>query len=324
MSDYEYDVAISFLARDEGLASSIHDELAERVKVFLYSKRQESLAGTEGDLEFSRIFQTASRTVLVLYRPDWGETRWTRVEMNAIRSRGLESGWNFCLIAPLDGSRVPEYVPSVNIWYDIGTYGIKALPAIVARMAQERGAQIGKDDAIARGTRLARLEAFRLERIKFRGSPQGIECMRQSFEDVCDRIKVLTNDIAEQTKGAMVFTVKGPTGQKTHADRMLVVLAMNIGLLAHMHAMYANTIDGSVLEISLFKGHPPFPGVINWGKEDRSIASRRFEFDVAPTGPVWRGTNAQKQELDQNSLADFALRFLIEHQERVTREGGGR
>ena len=40
---FEFDIAISFLARDEALAAELHSKLASRYNVFLYSKEQEML-----------------------------------------------------------------------------------------------------------------------------------------------------------------------------------------------------------------------------------------------------------------------------------------
>jgi hypothetical protein len=43
---FEYDVAISFLSRDEGLAKELRDRLSASLRVFLYTHRQPELAGT--------------------------------------------------------------------------------------------------------------------------------------------------------------------------------------------------------------------------------------------------------------------------------------
>ena len=47
--DFEYDIAFSFLAEDEMLATQLNDLLQDRFKTFLYSKQQEKLAGTDGE-----------------------------------------------------------------------------------------------------------------------------------------------------------------------------------------------------------------------------------------------------------------------------------
>ncbi len=53
----KYDVAISFLHRDEQFALKIHAGLSERMEVFLYSKKQEELAGTDGLESFREAFR---------------------------------------------------------------------------------------------------------------------------------------------------------------------------------------------------------------------------------------------------------------------------
>ena len=91
-NDFEYDVAFSFNAMDEGIATQLNDLLADRLKTFMYSERQREIAGTDGQEAFSRVFGKTARVVVILYRPEWGQTRWTRVEMDAIKNRSLEEG----------------------------------------------------------------------------------------------------------------------------------------------------------------------------------------------------------------------------------------
>ena len=55
-TDIKFDVAFSFVARDEQLATEINDLLQDRLSTFLYSKQQEGLAGTDGEQTFSEVF----------------------------------------------------------------------------------------------------------------------------------------------------------------------------------------------------------------------------------------------------------------------------
>jgi hypothetical protein len=64
--EFEYDVAFSFLAQDESVATELNDALSEGVKTFLYSKQQEQLAGTDGEKTFSAVFGEKSRFVVIL------------------------------------------------------------------------------------------------------------------------------------------------------------------------------------------------------------------------------------------------------------------
>ena len=91
-SETKYDVAISFLHKDETLASAINARLSEQFNVFVYSKRQEELVGTNGLESFREAFLAESRLVVVLYREGWAKTPFTRVEEQAIKDRFLDDG----------------------------------------------------------------------------------------------------------------------------------------------------------------------------------------------------------------------------------------
>ena len=56
MEGFKYDVAFSFLSRDEELAININDHLEGRVKTFLYSEQQKEVGGTDGYESFGRVF----------------------------------------------------------------------------------------------------------------------------------------------------------------------------------------------------------------------------------------------------------------------------
>ena len=114
---FKYDVAFSFLARDESLALQLNDLLQDRLSTFLYSERQKELAGTDGEKVFNAVFGKEARSVVLLYRDGYGKTPWTRIEETAIRDRAFSEGHDFLLIMPLDSQgAVPPYYPKTKIW----------------------------------------------------------------------------------------------------------------------------------------------------------------------------------------------------------------
>lgn len=88
-AETKYDVAISFLHADETLAREIDARLSEQFDVFVNSKRQEAIAGTNGLESFREAFLAQSRLVVVLYREGWGSTPFMRVEHQAVTERPL-------------------------------------------------------------------------------------------------------------------------------------------------------------------------------------------------------------------------------------------
>ena len=69
-----YDVAISFLNEDLGLAVERRDLIGVTLDVFVYSAKQEDLAGTDGLISFRRVFRGDARLMLILHRSGWGQT----------------------------------------------------------------------------------------------------------------------------------------------------------------------------------------------------------------------------------------------------------
>src|ERR1022692_740322 len=139
MQDPRYDVAISFLSQDEPLALKLHEQLSENLSVFVYSKKQEELAGTDGLESFRLAFLSQSRLVVVLYRDGWGKTPWTGIEELAIKERMFEGGWESLLFVTMDGT-YPAWLPKTHVRLDYTQFAHNLVGAIKLR-AQELGGE---------------------------------------------------------------------------------------------------------------------------------------------------------------------------------------
>jgi len=135
---YRYSVAISFLSRDEGLARELKRCLESRagLPVFIYSDRQRELTGQSPEEAFSPIFESFSRIVVVLYRPEWGESGGTLVEFRAIQRRRNRSDEHFlCVIVVEKGASPPPWAEDL-IYYDLSSYPLDGAAAAVLRMLE--------------------------------------------------------------------------------------------------------------------------------------------------------------------------------------------
>ena len=137
----QYDVAISFLVRDLTLAQALRDKLSEGLNVFFFPHTQEELAGTDG-LESMREPFLGSRINVVMYREQWGNTPWTRVEAEAIRDACLEDGYESLFFFMVEDAKVlPKWLPKTRIRFNHTDFPLEqAVGAIKARV-QERGGQ---------------------------------------------------------------------------------------------------------------------------------------------------------------------------------------
>jgi hypothetical protein len=194
---YKFDVAFSFLAKDERLATQINDLLQDRVKTFLYSRQQEHLAGTDGEKTFSAVFGEDARIVAVLYRNGWGQTPWTRIEETAIRGRAYEEGYDFTLFIPLDQApTVPRWLPKTQIWFNFERWGSAGAAAIIEQKAQERGGQVREESVLDRAARLGRAIEYENRRRTYLGSSEGVQAAQVELTALCDEIESLSTNEA--------------------------------------------------------------------------------------------------------------------------------
>ncbi len=138
----KYDVAVSFLARDEPTATALAGRLTGGLKVFFFPRNQEELAGTEGLESMRTPFLSESRVNVVLYREMWGQTPWTRVEETAIKDSCLDRGWSSLFFIVLDkNDKLPIWLPNTHVRYNLEDYGTEqAVGAIKARVQEVGGA----------------------------------------------------------------------------------------------------------------------------------------------------------------------------------------
>jgi hypothetical protein len=80
MEEYKYDVAFSFLNEDLELVSEVNELIKNRLSTFIYTERQNKLVGNDGEEVFSKVFAKESRVVVIFYRKNWGNDRFTRIE----------------------------------------------------------------------------------------------------------------------------------------------------------------------------------------------------------------------------------------------------
>lgn len=150
-SETKYDMAISFLHRDETLALAIDARLSEQFSVFVYSKRQEELAGTNGLESFRE------------------RTPFTRVEQQAITDRFLEDGWDFLLFVMLnDSDQPPKWLPKSEIRLSFQQYGLDQLLGAIKVRAQKLGSRVRSETTVDRAKRFEAESRARADREELR------------------------------------------------------------------------------------------------------------------------------------------------------------
>jgi hypothetical protein len=306
---YKYDVAFSFLSQDEALATEINDLLQDRLKTFIYSERQREIAGTDGAETFTKIFAHESRTVVVLYRLDWGNTPWTRIEKTAIQNRSLEEGYDFALFIPLDEPpTVPKWLPRNRLWLGLKRYGPEVTAGVIESRVQEQGGEPHEETVIERAVRLERQFSFTKHRNEFLNSFEGVRAANQEFEYLVKELQHLVTEIEDSIR----LNIKQDI-QPLAVEKQIVILGFGQGLRLLWICPHSNELDTAKLVLEFWEGHPPFSGIsLPCDFEECKLESINFKFDLTPSEQyIWHQTTSNNH-FETKELASFILKQFME------------
>ena len=308
-NNFKYDVAFSFLAKDEKLATELNDLLQDRLSTFLYSKKQEELAGTDGEKTFNSVFSEQVRLVVVLYREGWGETPWTRIEQTAIRNRAFNKGYDFVIFIPLDQpASVPKWLPKTKLWFGLNRWGNTCAASVIEARVQELGGLPHKETVEERAKRLERALNYKKEKEQFLRSDEGVNRSNVEFSALGDELERLL-EVVKKSASTIDYSIK-------LANKQIVVLGAHAALNIIWQYYYANNLENAKLEVALWEGHPPFPGVMHLLDEPKKRNSLTFQFGLLQSEtPGWTISYPEEREFDTKALADYILRFYMDDAE---------
>jgi hypothetical protein len=308
MSDpqYEYDIAISFVAKDEAIASQLADQFEGRLRVFLYSKQQEQLAGTDGEKTFNEVFAKQSRLVVVLYRDGWGQTPWTRIEETAIRNRAFDEGYDFVIFIPLDETpTVPKWLPRTQLWVGLSRWGISGAASVIDARFQELGGEPTIETLEHRAARVERELNYEKRRKQYLNSDSGVRGANNSFAELREAIAAAVPRLQ-----AAVPSLRISSKQQ---ERVIILLSEGPALSVNWRQQYSNTLSDSQLEASIWLGHPPFLGVMHY-EQPNSIHHLRLAPDLDQSDVhAWAIKDASgRRLLGASEAAEYILTWWLD------------
>jgi hypothetical protein len=302
---FKYDIAFSFLSTDEKAAQEINDSLQDRYRTFIYPERQKELAGTDGEEAFKRVFAKEARTVAVLFRPEWGTTRWTRIEETAIRDRAHDDGYDFCtFIAMAESVARPNWLPKNRLQYVAKRFGLHGAAAVLEARLQEQGGTVHEETVVERGQRLKRVADFAAEAEQYNYA-EGVGAAKAAFASL---LAGLARHAEELTKSTKMHFLTRDMRLGTH-----LVASPNAVLVLGWHQPHSNVLTDSKLNVRFYDKMPNTPSY----EEARELESTKFDFKlVGPSRPAWVHG---KTEVAPDDMADYLMNRLMHHNERELR-----
>lgn len=278
---YDFEVAFSFLNQDEGLAYELNDLIQDKYKTFLYSERQTELAGTDGEKTFNEVFGEKARIVIILYREDWGNTAWTRIEETAIRNRAHNEGYDFTTFVQLDpNAKMPKWLPKTRIYYNFDRWGTKGLAPIIEARIQEAGGHSKPDTIEDQAARLKRQVLNQRKRQEFLNSSEGYNKAQLEFDKLFNLLQTKTNQLEEPE-------IQLKFGFETQNRQKFIVRCDGYSLHFSWSYRYSNTLSDSALFVDLAQSiqdrTTSFIESSMYGRaKETAIKSSELNFDFNP------------------------------------------
>ena len=315
--EYQFQCAISILAQDESLANELREMLEPRIGTFVYSKKQEQLAGRDGDEVFREIFLKKARIVVVLFRSGWGETRFTRIEQEAIRDRAHDEGWGFTLFAALEESpAMPKWLSGRKLYYGLPRFGLPGLAGAIENLVGEAGGDTKPETPEDRAAAADREIQFAAKRRAFLRSEAGVKAADKEFEEIGVRLIERANQIAERNQNLPLK----PTLRRTVSGFPSVcILGPMRSLSLEWERHFANDLDESSLSVSIWKGPPALYGQMFY-EEPRRIEKFEFQFDLDRSMAMQVKHPQRTSPLAREEFVGLCLDYLIQAALEAQRE----
>ena len=308
-NEFKHDVAFSFLAQDLTVATRFADALVPLTS-FVFARKQEELAGTDGQESFRASFRFDSRLNVILLRDGWGRTPWTRVEEASIQERCLKDGWDRLLVVNLDGSKPPAWLPAVNLYLDLETFPFDQAIGAIKRQAQQLGGDVKPQSPtdVAR-TKLHAADFDRGTKELFR-TPHGIQLADEAVIRASDHLFGELRKISDE--GNRNWSVVSGRDDASYG----VVRVQGCSALFNW-VRYANDCNGSELTVRVFQAGFEIPEeqragkyFIRFGEDERPVFQGTLKVTRHPAlGVAW---NYQNKIVTSEYVAEEILSRMVD------------
>jgi hypothetical protein len=256
LDDPQYDVAISFLAKDEAIAEAFYRGLSETLSVFYYPKNQEDLAATDGMETMRKPFLEDSRVMVVLYRDQWGKTRWTAIEETAIKEACFNGGWKRLFFVALDkGSILPKWLPEYYVRYNFEEFGLDQAIGIIKSRVLENGGTLSPITPLKKAELLRIDEEYRYDKSRM-DSPEGLAEILEKVKELFSEIHAACIEITGHSLQSITCEINF---QDRAIDQALFLINGHVSMTVVWHQLHFGRLERSGLFVREFNGRLLLP-----------------------------------------------------------------
>lgn len=306
-----YDVAISFLSDDADVAQELHDRLSGSLRVLVYTRDQRSLAGTDGAEVLSRAFGARATLAVILLRDGYGKTQWTRLELEAIKGRCFESGFEGVFVLTLDDEcKPPAWIPRSKLHFRLSQFTLDQAAAAIQARAMELRSEDEMESAGQRSDRLASIVEFRTETQRLKACAEGVGEVVQEFRGLREHLDL---EFGELQRKAPSLTLRIGSG-----ERVFGVSSSKGSVEVCLRVPYASMLDvgpnqRAELHVSNFLDEILVPGQSGYYRRDPRVISSDVFVPDRSMALGWHWVSGSQRRLSTKSLCARVCESFVKH-----------
>lgn len=244
---------------------------------------------------------------MILFRQEYGVTKWTKIEETAIRNRGYEEGYDFVVLIPTEKQIAPpKWLPKNRLWVGLERWGIKSAASVIEARVQEFGGIVKIEtiaDIAARNENRINEERKREQLLN---STEAILLFNEEVKKLKDLFKKQVEEIKSRTEN---WSIKYRENENNGVD----ILSYGYMLYFHFYQPWGNTIQDAYLFVAIYKGYSDKHGYFNDPFDAHKLidlAKLRLDInDLNEKG--WSEKDTRKNFVTSQKLADtWFTKFL--------------
>ena len=271
------------------------------------------LSGANGEEIFNSVFGKKARCVVIFYRKEWGQTPFTRIEETAIRNRAFSVGYDFTLFIPTEKSpNVPPWLPKTRLWFGLDRFGLTGAAAVIEARVEELGGEPRVESITDRAARLQRVRELDDARKGFRESEVGVHEATRAFDRLISALKAKSAEIVAVDEHLANLKV-------TQHTNYWLVHGLGPCMSVRWRQQYANSLDGSSLNVDVFDGIPRLPGMMIVD-EPKRLESLKFDYALLRIDwPAYVERKGERRSFLADDLANHLLHLYMDAVEKQKR-----
>ena len=272
--------------------------LKDKLKTFLYSKKQEYKDDLEREMLLLDVFKKQSRCVVLLYGNKWGTTPYTAIEEKAVRTRISEEGNDHLLVISLDNPPVvPKYLSKTQIWTEIALAGINGTAAFIEEQVRLLGGGLSEELPVNVVTEIKKDYQFEVESSKFLESVSGFEIAVVELKKLFSALEIEKNKITGSNKG-ISLTYKSD-------DKNCTLIYGEFSIRFYLQPEKSNLLMDSPLYFEMQKQDVTSSGF-------NVLAVEEYHFELKKVGVYgWiKGTDSDSF-ISSKQLAEDSIKLLL-------------